>query len=68
MSAATAVDRGLGVTAARGFSAAGVACGIKPAGELDLALVVGRQGTLAAGAFTTNVVVAAPVVWSRARL
>jgi glutamate N-acetyltransferase / amino-acid N-acetyltransferase len=62
------VDRSLGVTAAAGFSAAGVACGIKPAGELDLAVVVGPPGTVAAGAFTTNVVVAAPVVWSRARL
>jgi glutamate N-acetyltransferase / amino-acid N-acetyltransferase len=65
---ATTVDRGLGVTAARGFSAAGVACGVKPDGELDLALVVAERGTVAAGAFTTNVVVAAPVVWSRARL
>ena len=62
------VDRGLGVDAAAGFSATGVACGIKPAGELDLAVVVGPPGTVAAGAFTTNVVVAAPVVWSRSRL
>ncbi|HEX6677717.1 MAG TPA: bifunctional ornithine acetyltransferase/N-acetylglutamate synthase, partial [Actinomycetes bacterium] len=62
------VDRGLGVTAAAGFSAAGVACGIKPAGDLDLAVVAGPPGTVATGAFTTNVVVAAPVVWSRARL
>src|SRR6266545_4149942 len=53
------VDRGLGVSAAAGFSAAGVACGVKPAGELDLAVVVGPPGTVAAGAFTTNVVVAA---------
>jgi glutamate N-acetyltransferase / amino-acid N-acetyltransferase len=65
---ATTVDRGLGVAAARGFSAAGVACGVKPGGELDLALVVGDPGTVAAGAFTTNVVAAAPVAWSRARL
>jgi glutamate N-acetyltransferase/amino-acid N-acetyltransferase len=62
------VDRGLGVTAAAGFGAAGVACGIKPSGGLDLALVVGRPGTIAAGTFTTNQVVAAPVVWSRRRL
>jgi glutamate N-acetyltransferase/amino-acid N-acetyltransferase len=62
------VDRTLGVTAAAGFGAAGVACGIKPSGGLDLALVVGRPGTVAAGAFTTNQVVAAPVVWSRRRL
>ena len=59
--------RDLGVTAAGGFAAAGVACGIKPEG-LDLALVVGEAGTLAAGVFTTNQVVAAPVVWSRERL
>ena len=62
------IDRALGVTAAAGFGAAGVACGIKPSGGLDLALVVGRPGTIAAGTFTTNQVVAAPVVWSRRRL
>jgi glutamate N-acetyltransferase / amino-acid N-acetyltransferase len=61
-------DRSLGVTAAAGFTAAGAACGIKPSGGLDLALVVGRPGTIAAGTFTTNQVVAAPVVWSRRRL
>jgi len=62
------VDRGLGITAAGGFTAAAVACGIKPSGAPDLALVVGRPGTVAAGTFTTNRVVAAPVVWSRGRL
>jgi len=62
------VDRRLGVTAAAGFGAAGVACGLKPSGGPDLALVVGDPGTVAAGVFTTNQVVAAPVVWSRDRL
>jgi len=62
------VDRRLGVTAAAGFGAAGVACGLKSAARPDLALVVGDPGTVAAGMFTTNLVVAAPVVWSRARL
>ena len=62
------VDRRLGVTAAAGFGAAGVACGLKPAARPDLALVVGDPGTVAVGVFTTNLVVAAPVVWSRARL
>ncbi len=62
------VDRRLGVTAAAGFGAAGVACGLKAAARPDLALVVGDPGTVAAGVFTTNLVVAAPVVWSRARL
>jgi glutamate N-acetyltransferase/amino-acid N-acetyltransferase len=64
----TTVDRRLGVTAAAGVRAAGVACGIKASGEPDLALVVGDPGTVAAGVFTTNRVVAAPVAWSRARL
>jgi glutamate N-acetyltransferase/amino-acid N-acetyltransferase len=62
------VDRRLGVTAAAGFGAAGVACGLKASGAADLALVVGDPGTVAAGVFTSNQVVAAPVVWSRSRL
>jgi glutamate N-acetyltransferase/amino-acid N-acetyltransferase len=65
---AMAVDRRLGVTAAAGFGAAGVACGLKASGAPDLALVVGDPGTVSAGVFTTNQVVAAPVVWSRDRL
>jgi glutamate N-acetyltransferase / amino-acid N-acetyltransferase len=62
------VDRRLGVTAAAGFGAAGVACGLKPSAQPDLALVVGDPGTVAAGVFATNRVLAAPVLWSRARL
>jgi glutamate N-acetyltransferase/amino-acid N-acetyltransferase len=62
------VDRRLGVTAAAGFGAAGVTCGLKASGAPDLALVVGDPGTVAAGVFTTNQVVAAPVTWSRDRL
>jgi glutamate N-acetyltransferase / amino-acid N-acetyltransferase len=65
---AVQVDRRLGVTAAAGFGAAGVACGLKASGAPDLALVVGDPGTVAAGVFTTNQVVAAPVTWSRDRL
>jgi len=54
------------VTAARGFRAAGVTCGLKPSGLPDLALVV-NDGPLqaAAGVFTANRVEAAPVTWSR---
>jgi glutamate N-acetyltransferase/amino-acid N-acetyltransferase len=59
---------GTGVTYPRGFRAAGVVAGLKPSGRRDLALLVGGPGTVAAGAFTTNLVVAAPVVWSRTRL
>ncbi len=55
-----------GVTAPAGFRAAGVTAGLKASGRPDLALVV-NDGPLqvAAGVFTSNRVVAAPVVWSR---
>ncbi|MED7950834.1 bifunctional glutamate N-acetyltransferase/amino-acid acetyltransferase ArgJ [Streptomyces sp. BE303] len=55
----------LGVTAARGFRAAGVTAGIKASGTPDLALVVNDGPSLAAaGVFTANRVKAAPVLWS----
>ena len=56
----------MSVTAPAGFRAAGVRAGLKASGRPDLALVV-NDGPLdtAAGVFTTNRVVAAPVVWSR---
>ena len=57
-----------GVTYPRGFSASGVAAGLKPSGALDLAMLVGDAGTTAAGLFTTNTAVAAPVVLSRRHL
>jgi glutamate N-acetyltransferase / amino-acid N-acetyltransferase len=56
-----------GVTAPRGFTAAGVHCGIKARG-LDLALVVAESLSSAAGVFTTNLAVAAPVIVSRQHL
>ncbi len=56
-----------GITAPAGFRAAGVACGLKPSG-LDLALVVSDEVASAAGLFTTNLAVAAPVVVSREQL
>ncbi len=54
------------VTSAKGFAASGVAAGIKPSGNADVALVV-NQGPLraAAGVFTGNRVKAAPVLWSQ---
>lgn len=55
----------VGVTAAKGFRAAGVTAGIKASGTPDLALVVNDGPALAAaGVFTANRVKAAPVVWS----
>jgi glutamate N-acetyltransferase/amino-acid N-acetyltransferase len=53
------------VTAAQGFTAAGVAAGIKKNGNPDLALVVNNgPRRAAAGVFTSNRVKAAPVLWS----
>ncbi|WP_019544233.1 bifunctional glutamate N-acetyltransferase/amino-acid acetyltransferase ArgJ [Streptomyces sulphureus] len=55
----------MSVTAAKGFTAAGVAAGIKESGGPDLALVVNTGPRLtAAGVFTGNRVKAAPVLWS----
>jgi len=62
-----------GVTAPKGFRAAGVSCGIKkrnatnPA-PLDLALITSERAVPAAAVFTTNKAVAAPVVLSRDHL
>ncbi|MEM6470084.1 MAG: bifunctional glutamate N-acetyltransferase/amino-acid acetyltransferase ArgJ [Planctomycetota bacterium] len=50
-----------------GFRYAGVACGIKPSGKPDLSLVVADDPVVAAGVYTQNQVVAAPVVWCRNR-
>ncbi|TDU69101.1 bifunctional glutamate N-acetyltransferase/amino-acid acetyltransferase ArgJ [Streptomyces sp. KS 21] len=56
----------MSVTAARGFTAAGIAAGIKQNGNRDLALVVNTgPRCAAAGVFTSNRVQAAPVQWSR---
>ncbi len=52
-----------GVTAPKGFSAAGVSAGIKKAGIKDMAMVYSEVPCRAAGVFTTNVVKAAPVKW-----
>jgi glutamate N-acetyltransferase / amino-acid N-acetyltransferase len=57
-----------GVTAPRGFRAAGTSAGIKANGGLDLALLVSDAPAQAAAVFTTNLAVAAPVVVSREHL
>jgi glutamate N-acetyltransferase/amino-acid N-acetyltransferase len=57
-----------GITAPQGFRAAGIHCGIKKAGLLDLALVVSEQSGPVAGVFTKNQVVAAPVILDRLHL
>ncbi|WP_455006431.1 bifunctional glutamate N-acetyltransferase/amino-acid acetyltransferase ArgJ [Corynebacterium propinquum] len=61
--------RARGVTVPQGFRAASVKAGIKPSGKTDLALVVNDGPEFsAAGVFTRNRVVAAPVKVSREAL
>lgn len=55
-----------GVTAAKGFKAAGMYGGLRAKGQKpDLALVTCDVDAIAAGAFTTNIVAAAPVVYCK---
>ena len=54
-----------GVTAAKGFMAAGVEVGIKYQNRKDMAMVYSKTPCRAAGVFTTNVVKAAPVLWDK---
>ena len=60
----------MSVTAAAGFTANGVACGIKPSGDPDLSLVATADGgpIAAAAVFTQNKMTAAPVVTTNAHL
>lgn len=54
-----------GVTAAKGFQAAGVEAGIKYQKRKDMALIYSKQPCRVAGTFTSNVVKAAPVLWDK---
>jgi glutamate N-acetyltransferase/amino-acid N-acetyltransferase len=56
------------VSAPAGFRSAGVSCGIKKSGALDLALIVSDTPASAAAVFTTNKAQAAPILVSKARL
>src|SRR3989454_11006176 len=57
-----------GIPAVPGILAAGMAAGIKKADVPDLALIVSEREATAAGVFTLNKVVAAPVILDRQRL
>ncbi|VAX16107.1 Glutamate N-acetyltransferase @ N-acetylglutamate synthase [hydrothermal vent metagenome] len=57
-----------GVTAPKGFMAAGGACGVKPDGSFDLALIASDRPAVAWGVFTKNVVKGAPVIVSKENL
>lgn len=56
------------ITAPAGFRAAGVACGIKDSGNLDLGLLVGDKPCTAAAVFTQNRFCGAPIVVGRDHL
>jgi glutamate N-acetyltransferase / amino-acid N-acetyltransferase len=57
-----------GACAPRGFRAAGVASGLVPGANLDLALVVSQQPAVAVGRLTAHRFASAPVRWTRACL
>jgi glutamate N-acetyltransferase/amino-acid N-acetyltransferase len=54
-----------GITAARGYQAAGITAGLKPSGLPDLALILSDVDAIAAGVFTTSHVKAACVDYCR---
>lgn len=54
-----------GVTAAKGFEAAGVEASIKYKDRKDMAIIYSQKPCVLAGTFTSNVVKAAPVLWDK---
>ncbi len=57
-----------GVTAPKGFLAAGSHCGVKSSGAKDLAIILSDRPAITYGVLTKNLVKAAPVVVSREHL
>ncbi|MGF1491324.1 MAG: bifunctional ornithine acetyltransferase/N-acetylglutamate synthase, partial [Microcoleaceae cyanobacterium] len=57
-----------GITAPKGYRAAGIAAGLKPSGAPDLALILSEVDAIAAGVFTMSQVRAACVDYCRQRL
>ncbi len=54
-----------GITAPKGYKAAGVKAGIKKSGKEDLAIIYSEQAATGAAVFTTNKMAAAPVIISK---
>lgn len=54
-----------GVTAAKGFEAAGTQAAIKYQNRKDMALIYSQSPCVLAGTFTSNVVKAVPVLWDK---
>ncbi len=59
------MSRNRHITAPAGFSAAGVACGIKESGLKDLAFIACEKDASAAIVTTRNQIVGAPIIWCR---
>jgi glutamate N-acetyltransferase / amino-acid N-acetyltransferase len=55
----------MSVVVPKGYRFAGICCGIKRSGKLDLSLIVSDRPAAAAGVYTQNRVFAAPVAWDR---
>jgi len=68
MGAALSTITGGGVATARGFRAAGISAGIKANGNPDLALLVADAAAQVAAVYTTNKMLAAPVLLSKEHL
>jgi glutamate N-acetyltransferase/amino-acid N-acetyltransferase len=68
MGAPLSTVTGGGVSTARGFRAAGISAGIKANGNPDLALLVADAPAQVAAVYTTNKVLAAPVIVSQEHL
>ncbi|MCX7678904.1 MAG: bifunctional glutamate N-acetyltransferase/amino-acid acetyltransferase ArgJ [Spirochaetes bacterium] len=62
------MNNGKGLSAVRGFRFSAVAAGIRYENRLDLSLIAADSDCVAAGAFTTNKICAAPVKLSRQRI
>ena len=62
------IIEGGGVTSASGFSASGIKAGLKKSGNADMALIYSDTPANAAGAFTTSLFPAAPVVLAKENL
>ena len=57
-----------GVTKPRGFKSNGLNCGIKRSGKPDLALIASESPCVAAGIYTRNSIIAAPLVVTKNHL
>ncbi len=67
-STAVAAQRNSTITCPTGFIVGGLACGIKPSGADDLALILCHNGASAAAVFTRNCVRGAPITLSQQNL